>query len=114
MGVYSLCTKYQGDLQEVLDFLEIRQERAVRVSAKKQKQAPKTDHDGKDVPRTETEKGVNYAQARDTVEEIEMWQQAKETTVETSSWLVLAVGTLWSYFAGMLHISSGKKMEADL
>mmetsp|Transcript_33917 Transcript_33917/g.61818 ORF Transcript_33917/g.61818 Transcript_33917/m.61818 type:complete len:233 (-) Transcript_33917:115-813(-) len=116
---YSFCTKYQGDLQEVLDHLELKHERVLRAARRAHKakaatestatEAPPgkpeaTSSDANSKPESSTNGGANFHESRDKLEGTDAWQHAKEASMECSSWFVLAASTLWSYATGWLRI----------
>lgn len=116
--VYSFCKKYQADLQEVLDFLDLKRERVARAAVRKQAKrtvegrgapAPKNQKPASKLQDKSTGGGTSFEQARDTLEYVETWEQAKEASAEASSWMVLAFSTVWSYAAGWLKFGYGAK-----
>lgn len=154
--VYSFCTKYQGDLQEVLDYLELKHERALRAAKRAQKakgsatgSAPKVppatkaakaqietssamnpqearDEDVEERPAviksdakskldSQSSGSTNFHEARDKLESVDTWEQVKSTSMDASSWVVLALSTLWSYATGWLRFgSSSGGVQKDL
>lgn len=129
--VYSFCKKYQGDLQEVLDYLDLKRDRVARAAARQQAKrtvegragvTPKAFQetpDKKHEKKSEDKSGepTSFEQARDTIESVEKWEQAKQASVEASSWMVLAFSTIWSYATAWLkfgHVDKTADAQQEL